>query len=123
VICFHAGIRMRIDVTRPEFEELIRDLVGRTETTTSLVVRKTGLEWPQIDRVLLIGGSSRIPLVREMLTRISGKEPDSSQSPDEAVAHGAALYAGMLMGQSTSTPTAWAWWAWIPRRGSGSTWS
>jgi molecular chaperone DnaK len=106
VICFHAGIRMRIDVTRPEFEELIRDLVGRTETTTSLVVRKTGLEWPQIDRVLLIGGSSRIPLVREMLTRISGKEPDSSQSPDEAVAHGAALYAGMLMGQSSPDKSA-----------------
>lgn len=101
VVCFHAGIRMRIDVTRGEFEELIRDLVERTETTTSLVVRKTGLEWPEIDRLLLIGGSSRIPMVRDMLARLSGKEPDRSQSADEAVAHGAALYAGMLMGQSS----------------------
>ncbi len=102
VVCFHAGIRMRIEVTRTEFEEMIRDLVERTETTASLVVRKTGLEWSQIDRVLLIGGSSRIPMVRNVLAQISGKAPDCSQSPDEAVAHGAALYAGMLMGQSSA---------------------
>jgi len=99
VVCFHAGIRMRIEVTRTQFEDLIRDLVERTETTTSLVVSQAGLTWEQIDRVLLIGGSSRIPLVRQMLRRVTGKEPDCSQSPDEAVAHGAALYAGMLMNQ------------------------
>lgn len=97
VVCFHAGIRMRIDVTREEFEDLIRDLVERTETTTSLAIRQLGLEWSQIDRVLLVGGSSRVPMVSDMLRRMTGKDPDCSQSPDEAVAHGAALYAGMLM--------------------------
>jgi molecular chaperone DnaK len=97
VLCFHAGIRMRIDVTRDEFNELTRDLVERTEMTASLVVKQAGLDWSQIDRILLVGGSSRIPMVRDMLRRISGKEPDCSQSPDEAVAHGAAIYAGMLM--------------------------
>jgi len=103
VPCFHAGIRMRIEVTRAEFEDLTRDLLERTETTSSLVVKQAGLDWSSIDRILLVGGSSRMPMVREMLRRISGKEPDCSQSPDEAVAHGAALYAGMLMQQGSSS--------------------
>jgi molecular chaperone DnaK len=100
LVCFHAGIRMRIDITRAQFEDMIRDLVERTETTTSLVIRQAGLDWADIDRVLLVGGSSRIPMVAEMLRKVTGKEPDCSQSPDEAVAHGAALYAGMLMEQA-----------------------
>jgi molecular chaperone DnaK (HSP70) len=78
---------------------LTRDLLERTETTTSLVIKEQGLDWPQVDRILLVGGASRMPSVREMLRRVTGKEPDCSQSPDEAVAHGAALYAAMLMGQ------------------------
>jgi molecular chaperone DnaK (HSP70) len=73
------------------------DLVQRTETTTSLVIRQAGLDWPQMDRVLLVGGASRMPAVRQMLRKLTGKEPDRTQSPDEAVAHGAALYAGTLM--------------------------
>jgi molecular chaperone DnaK len=103
-VCFHAGIRMRIEVTREKFEELTRDLVERTETTTSLVVKQAGLEWHDIDRALLVGGSSRMPMVSHMLQRLTGKMPDCSQSPDEAVAHGAALYAGMLMGQKRTGP-------------------
>ena len=102
VVCFHAGIRMRVEVGRDRLEEMIRDLVERTETTASLVVRQAGLEWAQVDRVLLVGGSSRIPMVRRMLSRLTGKEPDCSQSPDEAIVHGAALYAGMLMARGSS---------------------
>jgi molecular chaperone DnaK len=102
VVCFHAGVRMRMEVTRQEFEDLIRDLVERTETTASLVVRQAGLDWTRIDRVLLVGGSSRIPMVSQMLERLTGQQPDRSQSPDEAVAHGAALYAGMLMARGSS---------------------
>ena len=102
VVCYHAGIRMRIEITREEFENLTRDLVERTETTTCLVVSQAGLQWTDIDRVLLVGGSSRIPAVRTMLQRISGREPDRSQSPDEAVAHGAALYAGILTRKANS---------------------
>jgi molecular chaperone DnaK len=102
VPCIHAGIRMRIEVTRDEFQDLTRDLLDRTEMTASLVVQQAGLDWDRIDRILLVGGSSRMPMVREMLRRISGKEPDCSQSPDEAVAHGAAIYAGMLMKQGTA---------------------
>ncbi len=102
VCCFHAGIRMRIEVTRDEFHELTRDLLDRTEMTTSLVVKQAGLDWNQIDRILLVGGSSRMPMVRDMIRRISGMEPDCTQSPDEAVAHGAAIYAGMLMQKDLS---------------------
>ncbi len=101
VVCFHAGIRMRMEISRPQFEEITRDLLERTETTTSLVIKQAGLQWPQIDRVLLVGGSSRMPMVGQMLRRVTGKEPDCSQSPDEAVAHGAALYAAMLLGERT----------------------
>ncbi|MBI2477277.1 MAG: Hsp70 family protein [Planctomycetia bacterium] len=102
VACFHAGIRMRMDVTRAEFEGLTRDLIERTRSTSSLVLKQAGLRWEQIDRVLLVGGATRMPMVSEMLLQLSGKEPDRSVSPDEAVAQGAALYAGMLTRQAAS---------------------
>jgi molecular chaperone DnaK len=101
VVCFHAGIRFRQEVTRQQFEEMTCDLVERSETTASLVVNQSGLTWDQIDRVLLVGGATRMPMVVEMLRRTTGKEPDRSMSPDEVVAHGAALYAEMLMGRKT----------------------
>jgi molecular chaperone DnaK len=97
VVCTHHGRRMRQEITRETFENLTMDLLGRTQTTTSLVLRQAGLQWDSINRVLLVGGSSRMPMVVDMLRAVTGKEPDRSQSPDEAVAHGAALYAAMLM--------------------------
>jgi molecular chaperone DnaK len=97
VMVFHAGIRMKIEATRQVFHDLTRDLLERTETTTSLVIKEAGLDWPQIDRVLLVGGSIRMPMVSEMLRRVTGKEPDRTASPDEAVAQGAALYAATLL--------------------------
>ncbi|HVC94290.1 MAG TPA: Hsp70 family protein, partial [Pirellulales bacterium] len=99
VVMFHAGVRMRLDVTRGEFEELTRDLLERTRSTTAQVVKQARLDWPRIDRVLLVGGSTRMPMVGEMLKQLTGREPDRSQSADEVVAHGAALYAAMLLGE------------------------
>ena len=93
----HLGTRMKVDVTRDEFEEKTAPLVGRTKTTTEIVMRQAGLKWDQLDRVLLVGGSSRMPQVGAMLKELCGKEPDRSVSPDEAVAHGAALYADLLV--------------------------
>jgi molecular chaperone DnaK len=104
VSIFHAGIRMRQEVTRAIFEDLTRDLLERTETTTSLVMKQAGLDWGDVARVLLVGGSTRMPMVGEMLRRLTGKEPDRSQSADEVVAHGAALYAGMLMAGGQAAP-------------------
>jgi molecular chaperone DnaK len=97
VVSAHAGVRSRCEITRQKFEQLTRDLVERTETTASLVVRQAGMTWEQLDRILLVGGATRMPMIADMLRRVTGKEPDRSVSPDEAVAHGAALYAQMLM--------------------------
>ncbi|MDY0170459.1 MAG: Hsp70 family protein [Thermoguttaceae bacterium] len=102
LVCFHAGIRMKMEITRGQFEELSRDLLERTESTTDLVMKQAKLQWEQVDRLLLVGGSTRMPMVGEMLRRLTGKEPDRSQSADEVVACGAAIYAGMLMEKGTS---------------------
>ena len=103
VVCFHAGIRFRQEVSRQQFEDMTRDLLERTGTTSSLVVNQAGLTWDQIDRVLLVGGATRMPMVVDMLRGVTGKEPDRSVSPDEVVAHGAALYAEMLMGRGSGS--------------------
>ncbi len=106
LVCFHGGIREKIELTRELFDELTQDLIDRTITTTSLTVRSAGLKWEDIDRILLVGGSSRMPMVVAALRAATGKEPDRSQSPDEAIAHGAAIYAGMLSADKTKAPVA-----------------
>jgi molecular chaperone DnaK len=93
----HLGTRMKIDITREEFEDATAALLGRTRTTTEIVVRQAGLNWGMIDRVLLVGGSSRMPQVARMLEELAGKPPERSVAVDEAIAHGAALYASLLM--------------------------
>jgi molecular chaperone DnaK len=97
VACDFHGRSVRVEVTREKFEEVTRDLLDRTSFTTRQTLQAAGLGWKDIDRVLLVGGSTRMPAVRNMLLDLSGKEPDHSVSPDEAVAHGAALHAGLLL--------------------------
>jgi molecular chaperone DnaK len=96
----HHGTRMKIDVTRAEFEEATAFLLARTKTTAEIVVRQAGLLWENIDKVLLVGGSTRMPMVARMLMGLTGQPLDRSVSPDEAVAHGAALYAELLMNKT-----------------------
>ena len=91
------GSPMRVEVTRAEFEDATAPLLGRTRTTTEIVIRQAGLRWQDIDRVLLVGGSTRMPMVAQMLQDVTGKVPERSVSPDEAVAHGAALYADLIL--------------------------
>jgi molecular chaperone DnaK len=95
--CDFRGEALRVAITREKFEEITRDLLDRTAFTTRQTLQAAGLEWREIDRVLLVGGSSRMPAVIKLLRELSGKEPDASVSPDEAVAHGAALHAGLLL--------------------------
>ena len=97
IACDYKGQAVRLEVTRQQFHEMTKDLLDRTAFTTRHTLQAAGLEWKDIDRVLLVGGSSRMPAVVEMLRQLSGKEPDCSVSPDEAVAHGAALHAGLLL--------------------------
>lgn len=95
--CDYQGKALRVEMPRSTFHEITQDLLVRTSFTTRQTLQAAGLTWDDIDRVLLVGGSSRMPAVVDMLRQLSGKEPDCSVSPDEAVAHGAALHAGLLL--------------------------
>ncbi len=97
VACEYRGQVVRLEITRNEFEEMTLDLLERTAFTTRQTLQAAGLQWSDIERILLVGGSTRMPAVLRMLTELSGKVPDQSVSPDEAVAHGAALHAGLLL--------------------------
>ena len=87
----YRGQRMAVKCTREKFEELTEDLVRQCEDTANIVLEKAKLTWADLDDVLLVGGSTRMPMIREMLTRLSGKAPATGVSPDECVALGAAL--------------------------------
>jgi len=93
----HAGSTLRGELTRQQFDELTADLLFRTESRLNRVLRDAGMSWDMVDEVLLVGGSTRMPQVREMITRVTGKEPTSTISPDEAVAHGAAIHAAIVV--------------------------
>ncbi len=99
VTCDHQGRIARIELARGQFEEATGDLVDRTRFTVGQTLAAAGLGWNQIDHLLLVGGSTRMPMIRAMLRELSGMEPDASVAADEAVAHGAALYAAQLLGR------------------------
>jgi len=91
----HAGKSFNGDVTREQFDDLTQDLLYRSENRCSRVIKQASLSWEQVAEVLAVGGSTRMPQVLEMLKRITGKEPNCSLSPDEAVAQGAAIHAAI----------------------------
>lgn len=97
VFLSYEGRRLKHEVTRATFEELTADLLDRTLMTVNKLLRETKLEFKDLTRLLLVGGSTRMPAVTEMLERETGLQADRSLSPDESVAHGAAIYAGLLM--------------------------
>jgi molecular chaperone DnaK len=99
IACDYRGNAVRVEITREQFQDMTRDLLDRTAFTTRQTLQAAGLTWKDIDRILLVGGSSRMPAVVDMLRQLSGKEPDCSVSPDEAVAQGAALHAGLLLAE------------------------
>lgn len=93
----YRGKRHKVEVTRHEFEEATGSLVLRTRTTAEIVVMQAGLTWQEIDRVVVVGGSTRMPMITAMLAELAGRSIDHTVSADEAVAHGAALYADLLL--------------------------
>ncbi len=97
IIFEHAGYQIRLTLTRQEFESMTADLLDRTRFTTTSLLRDAGLDSKDLTRLLLVGGSTRMPMVSAMLKQELGIEPDCSLSVDEAVAHGAAIYAGLLL--------------------------
>ncbi|MGN0163896.1 MAG: molecular chaperone DnaK, partial [Candidatus Ornithomonoglobus sp.] len=92
---------MNINLTRAKFDELTADLVDRTLVCIRNAMRDANLSAKQIDEVLLVGGSSRIPAVQEAVEKEMGKEPHKGINPDECVAVGAARQAGVLGGEET----------------------
>jgi molecular chaperone DnaK (HSP70) len=104
VPCDYQGRSSRVEITRRQFEGATQDLLDRTRFTTVQTLKAAGLDWDRIDRVLLVGGSTRMPMVRDMLRQASGKEPDARVAADEAVAQGAALRAGLLLAKSGGRP-------------------
>ncbi|MCS7304032.1 MAG: Hsp70 family protein [Thermoguttaceae bacterium] len=93
----HEGRIADIEVTREKFEELTADLLERTAYTCRQLLAAAKMDWSQINRILLVGGSTRMPMVSRMLKQLSGMEPDHTVNPDEAVARGAAQYASYLL--------------------------
>ena len=87
---------MDITVTRAQFEGMTRDLVERTAGPVSQVMTDAGLTMAQLSQVLLVGGSTRMPAVQEMVRKMTGKTPSHAVNPDECVALGAALQGGKL---------------------------
>jgi molecular chaperone DnaK len=104
VVCEYRGKTARVEVSREQFEETTQDLLDRTRFTCVQALRAAGLDWPDLDRVLLVGGSTRMPMVKQMLQQVSGRAPDTSVAADEAVAHGAALHAGLLLARQEGRP-------------------
>jgi molecular chaperone DnaK len=90
------GKDARVDIDRSDFEDLIENLVSRTETYLRNVLDNSKLTWDDIDNILLVGGSSRIPLVKETIERVTGKPPVKNTNPDECVALGAAIQSVLL---------------------------
>jgi molecular chaperone DnaK len=96
ITCTHAGNVLTVPLTREDFEALTRDLLTRTRLTTQQVLRQANVGWSQVDHLLLVGGSTHMPMTGRMLQEISGKPPDSSLAVSEVVARGAAIHAGIV---------------------------
>ena len=88
-----------VTLTRAKFDEMTRDLVEATIEPTRKAMKDAGLSASDIDKVLLVGGSTRIPAVQEAIKRELGKEPTKNINPDECVAIGAAIQGGVLVGE------------------------
>jgi len=88
---------MKVEITREVFEEAISSLMSRADILVEVAVEEAGLKPSAIDKVLLVGGSTRIPLVQHRLEKIFGFAPDTAVNVDECVALGAALHAGLTM--------------------------
>ncbi|GAA0139415.1 Hsp70 family chaperone [Lithospermum erythrorhizon] len=85
-------------LTRAKFEELCSDLLDRVKTPVQNALRDAKLSFSDIDEVILVGGSTRIPAVQELVKKLTGKDPNVTVNPDEVVALGAAVQAGVLAG-------------------------
>ncbi len=92
-------VHLNMDITRAKFEELIAPLVKKTEEPVNNALKDAGLSASDLNKVLLVGGSTRVPMVQELVKNLTGKDPQKDINPDECVALGAAIQGGVLTGE------------------------
>ena len=92
-------LHLNMDITRAKFDQLTGDLVERTIEPMKKAISDGGVSTAEIDKVILVGGSTRIPAVQDAVKKITGKEPFKGVNPDECVAIGASIQAGVLTGE------------------------
>ena len=92
-------VHLDMTITRAKFNELISDLLDKTKTCVQQAMRDAGLTNEKLDKVILVGGSTRVPAVQELVKNLTGKEPFKGINPDECVALGAAIQGGVLGGE------------------------
>jgi len=92
-------LHLTMEITRTKFESIIEDILTKLEGPTKQAIKDAGISASAINKVILVGGSTRIPKVQELVKKITGKEGDKSVNPDEAVALGAAIQAAVLGGE------------------------
>ncbi len=96
ITAYYKGKNLTVALSRGEFERLTGDLMQRTRDTTELVMQQAGVGIGELDEVVLVGGSTYMPVVEKMLRDVTGCEPSRDVAPEEAVAQGAAIHAGIL---------------------------
>ncbi len=102
-ISFHpekGPLHLNVRITRAKFEELTRDLLERCERPFKQAIQDAGVKLSQIEEVILVGGATRMPMVQELVRKLTGKEPHKGVNPDEVVAVGAAIQAAVLTGKT-----------------------
>ncbi|MGI6256980.1 MAG: molecular chaperone DnaK [Anaerovoracaceae bacterium] len=92
-------LHLNMDISRAKFEQLIQDLVEKTVEPMKKTLSDAGITNAEIEKVILVGGSTRVPAVQEAVKKITGKDPFKGINPDECVAIGAAIQAGVLTGE------------------------
>ena len=95
------GSSLTVAITRGDFERMTADLLQRTRDTTELVLQQSGVGVNGLDDLILVGGSTYMPVVEKMLTEICGRPPSRDVVPEEAVAQGAAIHAAILEARAT----------------------
>ncbi len=101
IAVYFQGSSLTVAISRGDFDRMTADLLQRTRDTTELVLQQSGVGTKGLDDLILVGGSTYIPIVEKMLTEVCGRTPSRDVSPEEAVAQGAAIHAAILEAKAT----------------------
>jgi molecular chaperone DnaK len=101
ITLYYAGKSLTVSLTRKDFERMTGDLLQRTKDTSELVMQQAGVEMGSLDEIVLVGGSTLMPAVYDMLKEVCGRLPSRELTPETAVAEGAAIHAAILESRET----------------------